>query len=106
MHMHRSNDKKRRACSKRRRSFNGSNSAVPSPDATARRPLPQCNQSKHAAGFSLFGAIGIVTIQIAGRAYAGVVNLFYPEGATLPDDFRRKIDLVMRRANTGTELHD
>src|SRR5260370_34775585 len=98
MHMHRSNDKKKRACSKRLRFFNGSNSAVPSPDATARRPLPQCNQSQHAAGFSFFSAIGIVTIKIAGRAYAGVVNLFYPEGATLPDDFRCKLDFVVRRA--------
>ena len=34
------------------------------------------------------------------------MNLFYAQGTTLPDNFRCKIDLVVRRANAWAELHD
>ena len=66
----------------------------------------QPEQRQHATGFSFFGAIGIVTIQITSRADARVVNFFHAERPTLPDNFRREIDFVMRRTNTGAELHD
>ena len=45
---------------------------------------------KHAAGFSFLGAIGIVAVQIAGGADAGVVDFFNSERATLPDDVARQ----------------
>ena len=64
------------------------------------------NQRKHAASFSFFGAVGVVTIEVTSGAYAGVVNFFHAKRAALPDNFRCEIDFVMRRANTGAELHD
>jgi len=45
-------------------------------------------------------------LQIAGGADAAVVDFPHALVATLLDNFRRKIDLVMRRTNAGTELHD
>ena len=66
----------------------------------------QPNHGQHAAGFSFFGAIGVVATQITGSAYAGVVDVFYAERAALADDFGGEIDFVMRWANAGTELHD
>ena len=66
----------------------------------------ESNQREHATGFSFFGAIGVVAIQIAGGADAGIVNLFHAQRATLPDNFRGEIDFVMRRTNTRAELHD
>ena len=66
----------------------------------------ESNHGQHAAGFSFFGAVGVVATQITGSARAGVVDVLNAERATLPDDFGRKIDLVMGWANAGTELHD
>ena len=66
----------------------------------------QPNHGQHAAGFSFFGAVGVVATQITGGAYAGVMDLFYADGPALADDFGRKIDLVMGWANTRAELHD
>ena len=45
-------------------------------------------------------------MQVAGGADAGIVNLFHSQHAALPDNFRRKIDLVVRRTNARAELHD
>src|SRR5262249_26769166 len=44
--------------------------------------------------------------QITGSARAGVVDVLYTERAALLADFGGKIDLVVRRANAGAELHD
>ena len=66
----------------------------------------ESNYGQHPAGFSFFGAIGVVAVQIAGGADAGVVDLLNAERTTLPDDFGGEIDFVVRRANAGTELHD
>ena len=35
----------------------------------------QSNHGKHAAGFSFFGAIGVVATQIRGGARAGVLDV-------------------------------
>jgi hypothetical protein len=61
---------------------------------------------QHAAGFSFFGAIGVVATQITGSARAGVVDVLDAYRPTLPDDFGGEIDLVTGWANTGAELHD
>lgn len=45
-------------------------------------------------------------LQIARCADAAVVDFPHALVATLLDNFRREIDLVMRRTNAGTELHD
>jgi len=45
-------------------------------------------------------------LQIASCADAAVVDFPHALVATLLDNFRREIDLVMRRTNAGTELHD
>ena len=66
----------------------------------------QSKHGQHAAGFSFLGAIGVVATQITGSAPAGVVDVLNAERATLPDDFRSEIDLVVGWANTGTELND
>src|SRR6267154_5348083 len=66
----------------------------------------ESNYGQHPAGFSFLGAIGVVAVQIAGGADAGVVDLLNAQRTTLPDDFGSEIDFVMRRANTGTELHN
>ena len=66
----------------------------------------QPNRGQHAAGFSFFGAIGVVAGQITGSARAGVVEALNAEGAALPGDFVGKIDFVVRRPNAGTELHE
>ena len=68
--------------------------------------LQQSDQSQHAARSSFFGAVRIIAIDVAGSAYAGVVDFFHTKRTTLPDDFRCKIDFVVRRTNAGTELHD
>jgi len=44
--------------------------------------------------------------RVNGSARAGVVDVLNAERATLPDDLGGEIDLVMRWANTRTELHD
>src|ERR1051325_5578957 len=62
--------------------------------------------SQHASGFSFFGAIGVVPLQLTGGADAGVVHLVNSESAALPDDISSEIDFVVRRANARTELHD
>src|SRR6476620_1211514 len=66
----------------------------------------QPNHGQHTAGFSFFGAVGVVATQITGGAYAGVMDLFYAGGPALADDFGGEIDLVMGWANTRAELHD
>ena len=45
-------------------------------------------------------------LEIAGSADAAVENLLDARVATLPDDLRGKINLVMRWPNTGTQLHN
>src|SRR5438034_5050906 len=66
----------------------------------------KCKHGKHPAGFTFLGAIGIVAVQVAGGADAGVVDLLNAQRTTLPDDFDSEIDLIVRRPNTGTELRD
>lgn len=66
----------------------------------------ESKHGQHTAGFSFFGAIGIVVMKIAGGADAAVVDFFNAERATLTDDFGGEIDFVVRRANARTELHD
>src|SRR5213594_2950998 len=66
----------------------------------------ESKHGKHAAGLSFFGAIGIVLVQVAGGADAGIMDLFDAERAALPDNFSREVDFVVRRTNSGTELHD
>ena len=66
----------------------------------------QSNHGQHAAGFSFFGAVGVVATQITSGAYAGVMDLFYADGPALADDFGGEIDLVMGWANTRAELHN
>src|SRR5437660_759828 len=94
-----------------------SNSASPSPrtsyyisnpfsEIVAILNLFGAKKREHAAGFSFFSAVRVVTIQITRSAYGWIVNFFYAKRATLPDDFRCKIDFVVRRTNAGTELHD
>ena len=61
---------------------------------------------QHPAGFSFLGAVGVVPSQITRCARAGVVDVLNTWHATLPDDLRSEIDLVVGRANTRTELHD
>jgi len=63
-------------------------------------------QREHAAGLSFFGAIGVITIQIASGAYSGAVNFFYAERATLLDDLRCEINFIVWRTNAGAELND
>jgi hypothetical protein len=45
-------------------------------------------------------------MQITGSAHAAVVDFEHALRSTLFDNFRREIDLVMRRANTWAELKD
>src|SRR6266566_2367606 len=66
----------------------------------------QPKYGQHAAGFSFFGAIGVVAGQVAGRAHAGVVDVLNAERAALTDNLGGEIDFVVRRPNAGTELHD
>ena len=66
----------------------------------------ESNYGQHPAGFSFLGAIGVVAVQIAGGADAGVVDLLNAQRTTLPDDFGSEIDFIVRRANAGTKLHD
>ena len=66
----------------------------------------QPNHGQHAAGFSFFGAVGVVATQMTGSARAGVVDVLNIQRATLADDLRSEIDLVVGWANAGTELHD
>ena len=61
---------------------------------------------QHAAGFSFFGAIGIVLVQVAGGADAGIMDLFNAERTALPDNFDGEVDFVVRRTNARTQLHD
>ena len=68
--------------------------------------LQQSENREHAAGFSFFGTIRIIKIDMAGGADAAVVNLFHAFAATLLDNFRREIDFIMRRANAGAQLND
>jgi hypothetical protein len=68
--------------------------------------LPEAEQREHAAGFSFFGAVGIVQIEMAGGADAAVVDLFHALGAALLDDLSGEIDFVMGRSNAGTKLDD
>src|SRR5207253_11208513 len=63
-------------------------------------------QRQHAAGFSFLGAIGIVTLEIAGGACSGILNFFYAKRATLTDNLRSEIDFVVRAPNARTEEHD
>ena len=64
----------------------------------------QRNYGQHAAGFSFFGAIGVVATQVAGGADSGVVEVLNAERAALSDNFCRKTDFVMGRADAGTKL--
>jgi hypothetical protein len=66
----------------------------------------QSKDSEHAAGFSFFGAVGVVATQITGSARAGVMDVLNPERAALLADLVGKIDFVMWWANTRAELHD
>lgn len=66
----------------------------------------QPEHGQHAAGLSFFGAVGVITIQIAGGADAGVVDVLKTWRATLLDDVSCEIDFVVRWANARTELHD
>src|SRR5205823_960899 len=67
--------------------------------------LCQPEKREHPAGFSFLSAIGIIASDVARGADARVMNLCYASGAALLNDLRGKIDFVMRRSNTRTELH-
>jgi hypothetical protein len=67
---------------------------------------PQREEGEHATGASFFGAIRIVARQIAGSANAAIVDRRDSEIAALPCDLRSEINLIVRRANAGTELND
>ena len=71
-----------------------------------RRLLCQPEQREHPAGFAFFSAVGIIAIDVARGTDARVMNHLHPGGPALLDDLRGKIDFVMGRPNTGTELHD
>src|SRR5260370_24741024 len=43
---------------------------------------------------------------MAGGADAAVVDLLHALRPTLPDNFCREIDFIMRRTYAGTQLHD
>jgi len=45
-------------------------------------------------------------LEIAGSADAILENFLDARVATLSDDLWRKINLVVRRSNTGTQLHN
>ena len=66
----------------------------------------QPKYGQHAAGFSFFGAIGIVAGQVAGGADARVMDSLDAQRAALTDDLGSEIDFVVRGANAGTKLHD
>src|SRR5436305_13694677 len=68
--------------------------------------LIESKHSQHTAGFSFFCTIGVVALQVAGRANAGLVDLVNAECAALPDEGGGEIDFVVRRANARTKLHD
>jgi hypothetical protein len=61
---------------------------------------------EHAAGASLLGAIGIVSLEIARGADSAVVNLAHTGVATLLNNLRGKIDFVMRWTNARTQLRN
>ena len=69
-------------------------------------PSLQRQQREHASGATFFGPIRIVMLEIAGSADAAIENFLDACVATLPDDVRGKINLVVRWSNTGTELHN
>ena len=69
-------------------------------------PSLQRQQREHASGASFFGPIRIVMLEIAGSADAAVENFLDACVATLPDDVRGKINLVVRWSNTGAQLHN
>src|SRR4029453_17006089 len=54
-------------------------------------------QCQHATGFSLFRALGVITMEVTGSAHAAVVNFEHALCSALFDNFGREIDLVMRR---------
>lgn len=68
--------------------------------------MVQPQQRQHPSSLSLFGAVGIIAIQIARCAHAAVMNLIHAARSTLANNFGSEIDFVMRRANARTELHD
>ena len=69
-------------------------------------PLVKAKERQHTTSATLFRAIGIVALQIAGCADAAVVNLLDTGVTTLPDNFRGKINLVMRRSNAWAQLRN
>jgi len=68
--------------------------------------LQQREQREHPAGFSFFGTVGIIEIEMTSGADAVVVNLRNACGSTLANNFGREIDFVMRRTYARAELHD
>ncbi len=68
------------------------------------RLLRQREQRQHSAGAALFCAIGIVAIQIAGRAHATIMHVRHTLIPTRANDVGGEINFVVRRTNAGAEL--
>src|SRR6266581_7570732 len=80
------------------------NLPIPSARIGRRLTVREAEQREHPAGATFFGPIGIVGVQIAGRANAAVMNLVQACSLTLSNDIRSEIDLVMGRTNARAEL--
>lgn len=65
-----------------------------------------CQKRQHASGASLFRAIRIVAIQIAGGTNTAVVYCRDAEVTALPHNLAGEIRFIMRRTNAWTELHN
>src|SRR5205085_10294414 len=68
--------------------------------------LFETQQCQHPARLSLFRPIRIVMFQIASRADTAVMDVVDTGIPALPDDFRSKINFVMRRSNAWAQLRN
>lgn len=68
--------------------------------------LPKTKEGEHAAGSAFFGAVRIVSRQVARGADPGIMNDFCPCVPTLLHDLSGEIDFVIRGTNTRTQLDE
>jgi len=66
--------------------------------------LLEHENSPHPTGFSLFGSVGVVAVEMRGGADATIVIMPDATRVGLSLDFCGEVDFVVRRADAGTEL--
>jgi hypothetical protein len=74
-------------------------------DIATKHALSDCSESEQPTGRAFFSSVGVIEVGVARSAGVAVKDGLHSGPASLANDIRSKVDLVMGRANARRDLH-